>query len=322
MSFPRSGGDRNLKTVKRDRPLVGISLKILSVAIFVAMSTFIKSAGDVPAGEIVFFRSFFAILPILLFMAWNGDLATAYKTQRPVSHFARGLVGTTAMGMGFFALTRLPLPEAITLNYAQPLFVVLFSAIFLGENVRLYRWSAVIIGLIGVIIVSWPKLSLFSSGGMGGREFAGVVSAFAAASASAVAMLLVRRLVHTEQSSTIVFWFSLSASAFALLTLPFGWVWPTPSQAALLIMAGICGGVAQVFMTEAYRHAEASTVAPFEYSSLILSLIIGYLVFNDVPTPHMILGGLIVIGSGIFIVWRERQLGLVRGAARKLSPPQ
>ena len=103
-------------------------------------------------------------------MAWNGNLATAYKTNRPVSHFARGLVGTTAMGLGFFALTRLPLPEAITLNYAQPLFVVLFSALFLGENVRFYRWSAVIIGLIGVIIVSWPKLSLFSSGGMGGEN--------------------------------------------------------------------------------------------------------------------------------------------------------
>ena len=218
----------------RDRPLAGISLKILSVTIFVGMSSFIKAAGDVPAGEIVFFRSFFAIFPLLVFMAWSGDLATAYKTNRPVSHFARGLVGTAAMGLGFFALTRLPLPEAITLNYAQPLLVVVFSALFLGENVRIYRWSAVVIGLIGVVIVSWPKLSLFTAGGLGGREFTGVIAAFCAAAASAVAMLLIRNLVKTEKSSTIVLWFSLSASAFALLTLPFGWAWPSPTQALLL----------------------------------------------------------------------------------------
>lgn len=311
-----------MNSINRDRPLTGIALKVLSVAIFVAMSSFIKGAGDVPPGQIVFFRSFFAIFPLLAFMAWNGDLPTAYKTDRPASHFARGLVGTTAMGLGFFALTRLPLPEAITLNYAQPLFVVLFSAIFLGEAVRVYRWSAVIVGMIGVIIVSWPKLSLFSSGGMGAREFTGVLAAFVGAAASGVAMLLIRSLVATEKSSTIVFWFSTSASLFALLTVPFGWIWPTPTQALLLVMAGFAGGIAQVLMTEAYRHAEASTVAPFEYSSLVLSLLVGYFVFHDIPTIHMVVGGLIVVGSGIFIVWRERQLGIQRTKARKVSPPQ
>ena len=285
------------------------------------MSAFIKAAGDVPAGEIVFFRSFFALFPLLVFMAWNGDLATAYKTDRPGSHFARGLVGTTAMGLGFFALTRLPLPEAVTLNYAQPLLVVVFSALFLGETVRIYRWSAVVVGLLGVVIVSWPKLTLFG-GGMGGREFAGVMAALAGACASAVAMLLIRNLVTTEKSSTIVFWFSTSASLFCLADHPVRLDWPSPTQATFLVLAGICGGIAQVLMTEAYRYAEASTVAPFEYSSLILSLIIGYLAFSDVPTIHMIVGGIIVVGSGIFIVWRERQLGLQRARATKVSPPQ
>jgi len=317
-----TGGDDILIHAARDRPLAGISLKILSVAIFVAMSAFIKAAGDVPAGEIVFFRSFFALFPLLVFMAWNGDLSTAYKTNRPGSHFARGLVGTTAMGLGFFALTRLPLPEAVTLNYAQPLAVVIFSALFLGEKVRVYRWSAVVVGLVGVVIVSWPKLTVFGSGSFGGREFAGVVAALSAAAVSGVAMLLIRNLVTTEKSSTIVFWFSTSASLFALLTIPFGWIVPSPTQATLLILAGICGGIAQVLMTEAYRYAEASTVAPFEYSSLILSLIIGYLAFSDVPTIHMIVGGTIVVGSGIFIVWRERQLGLQRARAKQVSPPQ
>lgn len=304
-------------------PLFGITLKIISVAIFVGMSTSIKAAGDVPAGQIVFYRSFFAIFPILVFLAWQRELRTAFVTKRPVSHVMRGLVGVTAMGFGFFALTRLPLPEAITLNYAQPLLVVVFSAIFLGETVRIHRWTAVAVGLLGVVIVSWPKLTMFTSGaGLGDQEALGVVAALVGASLSAVAMLLVRSLVHTERTATIVLWFSLSASGIALLSLPFGWQPLSWEQAALLAIAGICGGVAQLFMTEAYRYAEASTVAPFEYTSLILGILVGYFLFGDLPTLHTLVGGMIVIGAGIFIVWRERRLGLERQAAKKASIPQ
>lgn len=318
MNRPRG----QLATGRRDQPLTAIALKVISVTIFVCMQSFIKAAGDVPAGQIVFFRSFFAIFPLLVFMAWHRELATATKTNNMMGHFWRGLVGTISMALGFFALTRLPLPEAIVLNYAQPLLVVVFSAIFLGESVRLYRWSAVIVGLIGVIIVGWPKLTLFGGGAINDREFVGVVAALGGAAMSAVAMLLIRRLVVSEKSATIVLWFSVTASALGLLSLPFGWAWLSPTQAALLIMAGFCGGVAQIFMTEAYRYGEASTVAPFEYASLILGLIVGFVVFHDVPTPHMIVGSLIVVGSGLFIVWRERRLGLDRAAAKRVAPPQ
>ena len=133
----------------------------MSVAVFVAMSTMIKAAGPLPAGEVVFFRSFFAMLPIMAFLALRGELNGAFHTSRPFSHFARGFVGAVAMGCAFFALARLPLPEAITLNYAQPLLVVVFSTLILGETVRVYRWSAVAVGLIGVLIIAWPKLTLF-----------------------------------------------------------------------------------------------------------------------------------------------------------------
>jgi drug/metabolite transporter (DMT)-like permease len=303
--------------------LLGIGLKIVSVAIFVGMSSFIKAAGQLPAGQIVFFRSFFAIFPIMVFLAFRRELKTAFHTSRPLSHIARGVVGVSSMALSFFALTRLPLPEAITLNYAQPLAVVVFSAIFLGETIRVYRWSAVVVGLVGVLIVSWPKLTLFGSGApMGNQELVGVMAALAAAAISAVAMLLVRSLVHTEKTPTIVLWFSLTASAMALVSIPFGWQPLTTSQAVFLISSGFCGGVAQILMTEAYRHAEASTVAPFEYTSLILGIIVGYLAFGDVPTIHMLVGGAIVIGAGIFIVWREQQLGLRRRAAKEAAPPQ
>ncbi len=300
--------------------LTGIVLKIMSVAVFVAMSTCIKAAGTVPAGQIVFFRSFFAIFPIIAFLAFKGNLATAFTTRRPLNHVARGLVGVCAMGLTFFALTRLPLPEAITLNYAQPLLVVVFSSIFLGEAIRVYRWSAVVIGLVGVLIITWPELTLLSSDeALDDQEVLGVAAALVAAAISAVAMLLVRNLVQSERTATIVLWFSVTASVMSLLSLPFGWQSLTPLQAGLLVTAGFCGGLGQILMTAAYRHAEASVVAPFEYTSMILGVVVGYLVFGDITSINTLVGGMIVVAAGLFIIWRERQLGLERTRTRKAA---
>jgi len=305
------------------RPLLAIGLKVASVTVFVGMSTLIKAGGQVPAGQIVFYRSLFAIVPILVFLLWQRELLTAFHTQKPVSHVLRGLVGVSSMMLSFFALTRLPLPDAITLNYAQPLLVVIFGAVFLGETVRIYRWSAVIVGLVGVVIIAWPNLTLFTSGAAIDSDQAwGVAAMLGSATISACVVLLVRRLVLTEKSSTIVLWFSLTSTVAALFTIPFGWVSLTPGQYACLIGSGLCGGVAQILMTESYRHGDVSIIAPFEYTSMILGIIIGYLVFGDVPTAHMIVGGAIVIVSGIFIIWREHRLGLERSKARRVTPPQ
>lgn len=305
------------------RPLAAILLKVSSIAVFVGMQSFIKLAGVVPAGQIVFYRSFFAMVPILILLAWTGELRTAFHTDRPGRHVVRGLVGVSSMALGFFALTRLPLPEAIMLNYAQPLLVVVISALVLGETVRIFRWTAVGIGFVGVLIISWPKLTLLTSpDGMGSAEALGVVAAIVAAAISAVALLQVRALVATDKSSTVVIWFSMTASAAGLLTLPFGWSPLTAWQVFFLVMSGICGGIAQVLMTEAYRHASVATVAPFEYSSMLFGLVVGYLLFADIPTIHSIVGGAIVVGSGLMIIWREQRLGLERGKARKVTPPQ
>ncbi|MCR5858941.1 DMT family transporter [Mesorhizobium sp. J428] len=305
------------------RPVAAIILKTSSIAVFVGMQSFIKLAGVVPAGQIVFFRSFFALIPILILLAWTGELRTAFYTSRPGRHVVRGLVGVSSMALGFFALTRLPLPEAIMLNYAQPLLVVVISALVLGEVVRVFRWTAVAVGFLGVLIISWPKLTLFTSpDGMGSAEAVGVAAALVAAAISAVALLQVRSLVQTEKSSTVVIWFSLTASAAGLFTLPFGWAPLTGWQFFYLVMSGICGGVAQVLMTESYRHASVATVAPFEYTSILFGLAAGYLLFGDLPTVHSIVGGAIVVGSGLMIIWREQRLGLERGKARKVMPPQ
>jgi drug/metabolite transporter (DMT)-like permease len=203
------------------------------------------------------------------------------------------------------------------------LLVVVFSALVLHETIRFYRWTAVLVGLAGVVVISWPNLTLLTTpGGLGDQEFLGVIAVLIAAAISAMAMILVRSLVQTEKTATIVLWFSLTATTASLLSLPFGWQWLTPMQYVLLIGAGVCGGLGQILMTQAYRHAEASVVAPFEYTSMILGVAVGFFVFSELPRLNTLVGGVIVIAAGVSVIWRERQLGLPRGAARKLVPPQ
>lgn len=303
-------------------PMTGIALKIASVAVFVGMSTAIKSTGDaLPAGEIVFFRSAFAIVPVFLFLAMRGQLKGAWRTAQPMSHVLRGLLGVSAMGLSFYGLIHLPLPDAIAIGYAMPLFAVISAAVFLGETVRIYRWSAVLIGLGGVMIISWPRMSLFSAG-PGATSTLGVLAVLCAAALAAVAMIQVRKLVKTEKTPTIVLYFSLTASVLGLCTMPFGWVVPDTRTLTLMITAGFLGGVAQILLTQSYRHADVSTIAPFEYTSILLGIAIGYLVFGDVPTFSMLIGTAIVAGAGIFIILREHSLGLERKAQRKLVTPQ
>jgi drug/metabolite transporter (DMT)-like permease len=303
--------------------LTGIAFKIGSVLIFLVMSSLLKASDGVPAGELAFFRSCFAIIPVVAFLAWRGELRSGVRTKYPFGHFWRGLAGTGGMMFGFFALTKLPLPEAITINYATPLIIVALSAMFMGEIVHAYRWSAVVVGLCGVIVIAWPRLTLLSSG-LSNESAIGALSALAGCVCAAIAMVQVRRLVQTERSATIVFYFSISSTLISLCTLPFGWVMPTAPQWAFLIGAGFAGGIAQILLTESYRHAEMSVVAPFEYSSLLFSLVIGYAFFGDVPTVFMLVGAVIVVGSGLFIIYREHRLGLdrTRGAAREVVTPQ
>lgn len=302
--------------------MIGILLKVASVSVFVTMSTLIKASGEgMPAGQIVFFRSAFAIVPILVFLAVRGQLDTAWRTASPLSHFRRGLVGVTAMGLGFYGIMRLPLPDAIAIGYAMPLLTVVFAAVFLGETVRIFRWSAVAVGLGGVLIISWPRLSLFG-GGFGSSEALGVMAVLASATLGATAMILVRKLILTEKTPTIVLYFSLTATVLSLATLPFGWIVPDWPTLGLMAMAGFCGGLGQILLTQSYRHADVSTIAPFEYTSIVLGILIGYFVFGDVPTWTMLTGTAIVVGAGIFVILREHALGLERKAQRKLVTPQ
>ncbi len=313
----------SLSVTVADRALAGIALKICSVAVFVVMGMCIKLASHAVTGQIIFFRSFFALFPILAYLAWEGNLRAALHTQNLSGHIWRGTVGVTAMGFSFFALTRLPLPDAIALGYAMPLVAVVFGAVFLKETVRLYRWTAVAIGFVGVFVISWPKLVILGGhDGMSAAQAQGAIAALIGAALAAVAMILVRRLVHTERTSTIVLYFSLISSVMGLSTLPFGWVQIGWAESGWLVGAGVCGGIAQIFLTQSYRFAETQVIAPFEYVSIIFGTAISYLVFSEVPTIHTVVGAAIVIAAGMLIIYREHRLGLERRAARKAITPQ
>lgn len=304
-------------------PLLGITLKICSVVVFMAMSSVIKSIGGaVPAGEVVFFRSAFAIPVIVVWLIWRGQLREGLYTRNPLGHVWRGLCGTTAMGLGFAALALLPLPEVTAIGYAAPLLTVIFAAMFLGEEVRLFRIATVAMGMAGVLIILSPRLSGLSAGDLGNAEALGAFLTLTGAVFSALAQVFVRKLVVGERVTAIVFYFSLTATAISLITLPFGWVVPDAGQAVRLILAGLMGGVGQVFLTSSYRHAHASVVAPFEYASMILAIAVGWFFFEEVPTLVVLAGASIVVTAGILIIWRERQLGLERARQRQSMTPQ
>ncbi|WP_372840607.1 DMT family transporter [Phaeovulum sp.] len=302
-------------------PLRGILLKLISVLVFIAMSSLIKaSSAHVPAGEAVFFRSFFAIPVILVWLAARRELQSGIRVASPIGHVWRGVLGTTAMGLGFAGLGLLPLPEVTAIGYASPLLTVVFAAMFLGEQVRAFRMTAVALGLVGVLIVLSPRLS--GVGVANEREALGAVVVLMGALCSALAQVFVRKLVATERTSAIVFWFSVTASVLSLVTLPFGWVIPTLGEAVLLVLAGLLGGLGQIFLTSSYRYADAGVIAPFEYASMIFALAIGYFIFDEVPTLIMLGGASLVILAGVLIIWRERALGLERARQRKAMTPQ
>ncbi|MEE9313020.1 MAG: DMT family transporter [Rhizobiaceae bacterium] len=304
-------------------PLRGIFLKILSVTVFVGMATCIKIvAGHIPPGQTVFFRSLFAIPVIIIWLWWRSELADGLKTKNPMGHLWRGLVGTTAMGLGFTALGLLPLPEVTAIGYAAPVLTVIFAAMFLGEQVRAFRLSAVALGLIGVVIILSPRLTVIGLESADSVKTVGAMLMLMSAFFAALAQVFVRKLVGLETTAAIVFYFTITSTTLSLFTIPFGWVVPTWSEAGFLILAGMLGGIGQILLTLSYRFADTSVIAPFEYTSMLLALIIGYTVFDEAPTSTTLAGVALVITAGLIIIYRERQLGLERSKQRKVMTPQ
>lgn len=302
------------------KTLTGILMKVLSAMTFCGMLTLVKVVGErVPVGEILFARNVFGLIPVLGMVIFTGSLRGIFRTKRPFGHMKRALVGTVSMGLWFAALTRLSLPDATAISYAAPLIMVALAALLLHEKVRVYRWSAVGVGFLGVLVILYPQLSA-GFDPTGSAQSAGVVFALISAALMALVSIFVRELTATEQTGTIVLYFFVTASLLSLLTAPFGWVMPTAEEAALLAALGILGGIGQIFLTQAFRFAEASTVAPFEYTSMVWMVILSLVVFGEAPQPAVIIGSVIVVAAGLYVIYRERKLGLERRERAATSP--
>lgn len=305
-----------------NRPNIAIALKLVAVCLFMIMAAVIKVAvQSVPPGQAVFFRSLFAIPVILLWIWQQGALREALIPNNLRGHIWRGLFGTTAMGLTFAGLGLLPLPEVTAIGYATPIFTVILAVFMLNERVGLYRMSAVALGLIGVLVVIWPRLTLDAAALTQGAAL-GAILVLIASILRALVQIHIRTLVKTEHTAAIVFYFSATATIMSLFSIPFGWVVPDPLTLGLMISAGLIGGVAQILVTASYRYGAASMLAPFDYSSLIFAGLIGWLVFSEIPTWSMIVGAGLVVAGGAVIMWRERQLGLTQSKARAVTDPK
>jgi drug/metabolite transporter (DMT)-like permease len=303
--------------LRQDRPIFGIALINLAVIVFTSMDAVIKAVSETfPTGELVFFRNLFAFGPILVFMLCQGGIAL--RTRHAGGHFLRGLFGVSAMYCYFLSYKLLPLSDAIALGLSGPIFLTVLSIPFLGEKVGFRRWSACIVGFLGVLIMTRP--------GAGVWQPEALVPLLAAVF-YALAMISIRRLTATEGSGTIVFYFTLFATLAGLATAPLGaldpelaWVWPSGSEWLIVLTIGLMGGCGQILITIAFRCAPVSVVAPFDYMALVYGFILGFMFFAEVPDAYLIIGGATVVASGIYIVHREAVVARERRRQQAQSP--
>lgn len=297
------------------QPLRGILMMMTAVSLFLVMTAMIKAVPEAPPGQAVFFRSFFALPVIIGWLLVQRQFPAGLRTRSWRGHALRALAGTTAMGLGFAGLHYLPLPEVTAIRFASPILIVIFAAIILGERLRVVRITAVLVGLVGVMIVMWPRLTFASGDG----ALFGALMTLASASFAALAQVFIKSMSEVERTEAIVFYFTLTAALLSLVTIPFGWIWLEGWDWALLIGAGMIGGVGQIILTGSYRFADASTLAPFTYISMLWAIIVGFVFFDEIPTLPMLGGAALIIAAGVAIVLRERQLGLKRTAERKVN---
>jgi drug/metabolite transporter (DMT)-like permease len=299
-------------------------MKLATAFLFAAMAVQVRYLGDrFPVGQVIFFRAIFAFVPILIFYAALGELSRSWQTKRFSGHVQRGTLSIASSFCYFAALARLPIVDVTAISFVTPLIVVVLAALFLKEVVHIYRWSAVIVGFLGVIVMLIPYLDVSKHATISNAVAVGLALAICNAIFSAVAVIQVRRLTQTETTSSIVIYFSMFIALGGLVTLPFGWVMPNGIELACLIGAGFCGGVAHILSTSSHHYAPASFLVSFDYSSMIWGFLLGYLFFGEVPAALVAVGAVIVAAAGLFVVWRERQLGLKRpDAEQEIAAPR
>ena len=282
---------------------LGIIFMILSVISFSVMDIVVKlMSSHYPTGQLIFFRGFFGLIPIL-FIIPKERFGNLLKTEKIKLHLVRAFGGAFAMTFLYLGLKFLPIADAITISFAAPIFATIFSIIFLNEKVRLIRWLAIFFGLTGVIIVLKPGTELFTY-----YSFFPILFCIGFATIS----IAIKKLSKTEPDYLIALYFTLVLILFGLISISMGWKKIDITDIHYLIIIGLSGSIGNIFLTKSIREADISLVTPIKYLSLVFAIIAGWLIFNEIPSILTISGAMLIILSTFVIFKRE--------AAKKIKP--
>jgi drug/metabolite transporter (DMT)-like permease len=287
---------RRRDDVRRDDVRRGILFMIAATFMFAASSALAKwQVAIYPVGEVMFLRSLSSLLVCAAFVLPFTGLAV-FRTRRPRDHIARGLSQSISQTFSVLAFSMMPLAGAIAINFSAPLWSALLSILWLKERAGAARWAVLFAGFVGVLIVADPgadSLKLGALFALGNAVMYGSVT------------VAVRGMTATERPATLLMWQMATVAAFHSFLLLFGFRWPAPADAAILMASGIANALGQSLWTQALALAPTSAVSPFYYFMLVWALAIGFIVWGDVPGWGLIAGSGIVVGSGLFLLWHE-----------------
>ena len=274
---------------------LGFLYMFMSICAFSLMDVIVKWSVNYPIGQVLFFRGFFGII-FYFFVIPRDRLHNFYLTKRAGLHFLRCASGLIALVAIFIALRKLPLATVVSLSFAAPIFTTILSIFLLSEKVGIFRWLAVIIGFLGILVITEPGISELNIYYIFPIIFCLGLSYVAIA---------IRQLSSTEPVWLISFYFSLSITILSLFTIPQGWVMPNLNHLILLSLVGVFGGVANLWLSQSLKYAEVSLVTPLKYLALVFAIIFGYLIWDEIPTIKTLVGATLVIVSSIIIFRRE-----------------
>lgn len=292
---------------EHDRPMLALVIRLLGIAGFAVMAALIKLAAErgMHIAEIIFWRQLVTVPIIATWAMLAGDIHLL-KSERPKAHAVRGIYGVVGMICNFGSVILLPLAEATTINFSAPIFAVILSIVLLKEPVGVWRWSAVIAGFAGILIIAQP--------GNGHLPLAGALVALGGAFMISLISIQIRDLSRTEQPMVIVFWFAVISVVLAAPFQPFVMQAHSASDWLLLLGIGISGTWGQLFVTMALRFGKVSSVIVMDYSSIVWATLLGFLIFAAVPPVTTFLGAPLIVASGLIIAWRERVIAKRRFA--------
>ena len=267
----------------------------MSVCAFSIMDLVVKWSDSYPLGQVIFFRGFFGVLLYFLIMP-RDRIKNFYYTKRPGLHFLRCFFGLIALLAIFTALRNLPLATVVSISFAAPIFTTILSIFLLSEKVGLFRWLAVVVGFIGIIIITEP--------GFTSLNIYFIYPVIFCLGMSYVA-ITIRQLSTSEPVWLISLYFSATITLASFFTIPYGWIMPNIKDLILLMSIGILGGAANLWLSQSYKFSEVSLVTPLKYLALVFAIIFGYLIWNEVPSIKTLTGAFLVITSSIIIFRRE-----------------